>query len=378
MYYIRFADLITDADLCEMSIPFTCDRRIIQPGSISFEIQVANADIGATVAKIIPQRTIAHVYRNEMIIGSYVVWTKKMSSDGKNVKAAFQGATLESMLYYRRFAVFTSFTNTEQLDIADDLLIAAQGGVAPYTANGDLGITGVYTPSGILRDRTYYQTDGKFVGDYLEELANVDAGFEYIVHVYDNGISPRAREMFFVYPTINASTTPFVIEEPGSILAWEISYDGIKGGTVFWARGDTGTTDPGADQEPILSQPYFADSFLENGYPIVEKINDYQNVSEVSTLDKYAAWWAKNRSGPSTIPSLTVDPAFMFAHGFSPFAIGSNVSFILSNPGFPVTAGVPTMSGVARVIGFELSVDETQTESMKLIIETDFDPTDVV
>jgi hypothetical protein len=271
-----------------------------------------------------------------------------------------------------------NFTGQEQLIIADTLIADAQAGITPYTSSGNLSLTSSYVNSGILRDRSYLVSDGKFIGDLLEELANVDAGFEYTVHVYDNGTSPRVRKIFMAYPGIHDSLNPFVIEEPGCILSWEILYDGMKGGNVFWTRGGSNIVDPGADQAPILSLPYFSDSFLANGFPIIERIYDYQSVSDVSTLNKYAAWWAKNRSGPLMIPAFNVDPTFMFNHGFSPFSLGSNIAYVLSNPAFPTVNGVPTMSGTARVIGFEIQVDVNGSDRMNLIIETEFDPTDVV
>jgi hypothetical protein len=377
MYYCKFADIITDADICEIQLPFKADRRIITPGAFSSEISITNEKIGSLVSKIIPGKTIVHVYRGSTIIGSYVIWAMQYSGQNSQVKCSIQGSTLESMLYRRRLHDDIYAVAVEQLDIADTLVSAAQAAISPYTVNSDLSIVTNYSPSGILRDRTYYASDGKFIGDLLEELANVDAGFEYIIHTYQD-TSSRPRVMTFGYDKLNNSASTFVVEEPGNVTSWKILYDATKGGTVFWARGQTTTGTVGQDTQPTISSPAFATAYLDTGWPVIEMISDYQNASVKDTLDKYAAWWATNRSGPVIIPSFTVNPTAFFDHGFSPLQLGCMVNVSLANPAFPLSSsGSPSYSNVSRMIGFEITVDENGSDSMSIIVETEFDPTDV-
>jgi hypothetical protein len=373
MYYVRFADLLTDADLCEMSVPFSIDRRIVQPGAFSCDIDVTNSVIGNVVQKIVPQRTIAHVYRDSLILGSYIVWTKTLSGSNGKIQCSLQGSTLESYLYYRRIVSDLSYTATDQITIATDLVGVAQTWPAPYAANANLGISTVSSASGVLRDRTYPASDGKFVGDVLEELANVDDGFEYVIHTIQ-GSSTRDRTMLFGYPQLSPSSNPFVIEEPGSISSWKIVYDGTQGWNIFWTRGSVSDEN---GTGPILSSAYIASEYLENGFPVLEHVTDYSNVSDSTTLDKYAVWWARNRGGPLFTPSFTVDANRIFDGGFSPMLLGSSFMYILSNPAFPMASGVPTMSGINRMIGFEVRVDSSERTDMNILIETTFDPTDV-
>lgn len=379
MYYCRFADLITDDDVAEINIPFTLDRRIISPGAFSSSFVIPNADVGAVVAKIVPMRTVCHVYRNEMILGSYIIWIRKYSSSDGIVKVDLQGASLESFFYRRRLQDDVSYTGAEQLDIAADLIYQGQLGLPGYPVSGSLGLaTTIYEPSGILRDRTYFKADGKFIGDILEELANVDAGFEYVIHTWFDG-AIRHREITFAYDKLNSDVEPFTVDEPGGVTSWEILYDGTRGGTVFWARGQTSASAEGEETVPTLSDPAIAFSYLDNGWPIIEVLADYQNASLLSTLNGYAAWWALNRSGPVTIPSFKVNPSSLFSHGFSPFSLGSTLNVVLANPAFPLTeTGSPSMIFSSRMIGFELSVSEAGEDEMSIIVETDFDPTEVI
>lgn len=376
-YFCRFADLLTDQDLCEMSIPFKLDRRIIVPGAFSADFDVPNSEVGRCVALIVPQRTVCHVYRDSMILGSYIIWTKKLSGSAGKVKVSIQGATLESYFYRRRLVNDWDFVDDDQILIASALVTDGQLGIGSYTANGQLNVETADFESGVTRDRSYRSWDGKFVGDLLEELANVDAGFEYVIQTYQDG-STRPRVMTFGYDKFLRDSEPIVVEEPGCITSWSILYDGTKGATVFWTRGQTTSGTAGEETQPTISNPSFSADLLDAGFPLIETMVDYQNVSELDTLDKYAAWWAANRSGPVVIPAFTVNPNSLFAQGFSPFSLGRSVSVSLWNSAFPIVDGVPSYRGEFRMIGFEISVDSNGSDSLNIIIEQDFDPTEVV
>ena len=376
-YFCRFADLLTDQDILEMSIPLSLDRRIIVPGAFSTQFDIPNDDIGAKAAKIIPGRTICHVYRGPMIIGSYIIWAKKYASSSSALSLSLQGATIESYLYRRRLQADVIYTSTDQLTIADDLIIRAQLGMgSEYPDSGDLSLSTAAFSTGIYRDRTYLESDGSSIGDLLEDLANVDAGFEYAIQTYQSDTT-RPRVMSYGYDKFRPTDNPIVLEEPGGITAWEILYDATKGGTVFWTRGQTSTSTAGEATQPTLSDPSVATEYLDSGWPILEMISDYQNASDVDTLNKYAAWWRTNRSGPIMIPSFTVNAETLFKQGFSPFSLGATMRVILANPAFPLVNGSPSFSGEVRIIGFELTVDMDGKEDMKIIAETEFDPTEV-
>jgi hypothetical protein len=374
MYYCRFADLITDADLCEMSIPFTLDRRIIVPGAFSAEIPITNSVIADRIRAIVPQKTIVHVYRNEMIVGSYIIWAKQYDGDGTSVKATIQGATLESYLYRRILPYDFIYTDQEQLYIADSIVSSLSDPIAGVSASPGITVK-PYESSGILRDRKYYYTDMKTAGDALENLANVDAGFEYAIQTWDDG-STRPREMQFGYDRLTGSDSTFILQQPGDVESWRILYDGTRGYTAFYTRGQTGV-DAGQDQAPIVQGPVLAMDYLSAGWPLMDNVADYQNVSLQSTLLQYAYWWAKNRSGPITIPSYTVRANSLFSHGFSPFSLGSQLTVVMNNEIFPIVSGIPTYEESGRIIGFQLKVDEREKESMDIILEFGFDPTDV-
>jgi hypothetical protein len=380
VYYLRFADLLTDADILEISAPFNLDRRIIQPGALSVTIPVPNSTIGESLLSIVPQKTVCHVYRGDMILGSYVVWAKTVTMDNPGVvSVGIQGSSLESFFYRRRISEDLVYTGEDQLDIAAGLVADAQIGYPDYPDSADLGIEPVpYAASGVDRDRTYLRADGNYAGDLLEALANVDDGFEYIIHTWDAGDgSGRVRRILFGYPSLAVSSPPIVLEQPGNILSFSILYDGTAGATVFTTRGKSDATEAGEEDAPLESDPAFATEYLDNGWPILDRMADYQNVTVKATLDSYAEWWASARGGPIVIPDFVVSPGEMFEAGFSPVALGAETTVVMNNPAYPTILGVPTWGNVSRIIGFELTVDEAGKDSMKLVIESSFDPTDI-
>lgn len=70
-----------------------------------------------------------------------------------------------------------TFTAVDQFRIVADLIAHMQS-----ISGGDLGITVAYDAlSGTVRDRTYLDVDAKFVGAAIEELSNVEGGFDWVL-----------------------------------------------------------------------------------------------------------------------------------------------------------------------------------------------------
>ena len=73
-YTYRFASLLSDADIAELELEdVKFDRRIIVPGKFSGTATVTNVDIANQVKKVIPAKTVVHVYRDADIWGTYII-----------------------------------------------------------------------------------------------------------------------------------------------------------------------------------------------------------------------------------------------------------------------------------------------------------------
>lgn len=373
-YTYRFADLLTDFDIAEMELSdVKFDRRIIQAGAFSASIEVPNQDIADQVKKIVPARTILHVYRDSEIWGSYIIWTMNISSTSHGpVKVDIQGATLESWFDRRLVDVDLTYNDIDQFDIARDLVEQAQTGWTPYELNAILGITADTNDSGVLRDRSYYVTDAATTGQRLRELAAVDNGFEYMINTYVDGTS-RVRE-FILATALGTDGNDYIFTYPGNILSYQITYDATDSATAWWTRGDTIDDDATATSTPLMTAaPVLSTTWLDNNFPHLDRVVDYSSVTILDTLEDYAAWWRDNHSGYIAIPVITIETSTPNSI-ITPQALGSYADFTIVDEFF--TLG--DFSSRNRIIGIEVSPPERGSqESIRLVIETTIDPTDI-
>lgn len=374
-YTYRFANLLSDADVAELELEnVRFDRRIIQPGAFQGSITVTNWDIADQVKKVVPARTVVHVYRDADIWGTYIIWSVRMrSSVRQGVTVEFTGATLESWFHKRIIDIDLEFTDTEQFDIARELVDQAQTGWTPYESAANLGINVTQNDSGVLRDRTYYVTDAASVGQRLEELAAVDNGFEYAIHTfYDPETQTRKREMRLAQELGEGNST-VVYTYPGSILSYDIAYDATNAATAWWTRGDTIDDDVTGTSFPLMTGgPVLADTWLENAFPHLDRVVDYSSVKELDTLENYAFYWAERRSGVWAVPVVTINTTDVTL--IPPTALGTYAQFTIYDEMF--RAG--QFSSMNRIVGIEVTPPSRgESESIRFVIEQDIDPTDI-
>lgn len=373
-YTYKFADLLTDFDIAEMELSdVKFDRRIIQAGAFSASIEVPNQDVADQVKKIVPARTILHVYRDSEIWGSYIIWTMNISSTSHGpAKVDIQGATLESWFDRRLVDVDLTYNDVDQFDIARDLVEQAQTGWTPYELNAILGIAADTNDSGVLRDRSYYLTDAATTGQRLRELAAVDNGFEYMIHTYVDGAS-RVRE-FILATALGTDGNDYIFTYPGNILSYQITYDATDSATAWWTRGDTIDDDATATSTPLMTvAPVLSTTWLDNNFPHLDRVVDYSSVTILDTLEDYAAWWRDNHSGYIAIPVITIETSTPNSI-ITPQALGSYADFTIVDEFF----ALGDFSSRNRIIGIEVSPPERGSqESIRLVIETTIDPTDI-
>lgn len=378
-YTYRFANLLSDSDVAELELSnVKFDRRIIVPGAFSGTAIVSNADIAAEVKKVVPGKTVVHVYRGSDIWGTYIIWSARVRSQGVTTAVEFSGSTLESWFYRRIVDVDEMIFNQEdQIDILREMVDSAQVGWFPYQNAAELGIT-VYPSgvSGVKRDRKYLKTEAASFGQRIEELANIDNGFEYMIRTYINEDGIRVRELLWGYPGINTTVNTFNYFYPGNVSSYELSYDATDAATAFWTRGDTIESDYVEDAQPLMTQfPVLAGDYFDAGWPHLDKVVDYSSVTEIDTLEKYAEYWGATRAGIVVIPQIDVVPGEV---DFNPNLLGSYATFTITDQFFPLTvSGEPTYTGEFRIVGLEVTPDSKgQNESYRFVIQDDFDPTD--
>lgn len=375
-YTYRFANLLSDSDLCELEVTDArFDRRIVQPGAFSGNIPIVNPDIRVQAQKIVPAKTVVHVYRDSEIWGTYIIWTARVRSSSRGAPVMeITGATLESWFDRRIIDVDQSYTNTDQFTIARGLIAQAQIGWFPYAGNANMSITTGSNLSGVNRDRHYYVTDGASVGQRLQELAAVDNGFEYMINTYNDYSTNTRKRQFLMSNSFGNSNLEVVYTYPGNISSYDISYDATTAATAFWTRGDSIDDDVTGTSTPLMTAaPVLADDWLLSAFPHLDKIVDYSSVTVLTTLENYAAWWRDNHAGIVAVPVIEMNTTNEFTL-IAPSALGTTAQFLIEDEFF----GHGDFSSENRIIGIEVTPPSRGAqEVIRFVIEQDIDPTEI-
>lgn len=375
-YRYVFADLLTDRTICELALTnVSFDARIIVAGTFQATLPIPNRKVAREARKVVPTlpeethtgpgRTVVYVYRGAEIWGPYLLWSAVPSGDERGrVSVALQGASLESYPHHVEIRSDLSYAGADQISgIGAGLINHMQA-----DPSADIGLVVTAPASGTVQDKTYLRSEAGTYGDALEQLANVDGGFEYRVRAYEQA-GARVRE-WVAAPQLGEATTDHVFAQPGNVVSWSYGSDATNAATSYQARGDTIQDDVAAASEPLMSTvgAGSAGDLLAAGWPRLDRTVDYQGVTEQPKLDAYARWWATTRPGVVRIPEATV--RLDGKSTFGPGRLGDYARFMLVNDWFPLgTDRKPTFNKRWRVVGAEITpVDrESGQELMRLI-----------
>ncbi len=186
-----------------------------------------------------------------------------------------------------------TFTNVEQFDIAADLLRWTQA-----LPGGDLHIDIAMSPpggSGRERVRTYEPWEVKQIAEAVEQLAEVNDGFEWqVTHAWDAQQRHPIITVEFHYPRLGRDTAT-VLEPPQAV---PVTHEGQED----WANVVLGTGS-GEGSDTLFRQ---AD---EVGWPRVESVITHADVSVPATLEDHVDAELTRRSVPTAARTLlVVDP----------------------------------------------------------------------
>lgn len=364
-YHYVFADLLTDSEIGAFDLDgVSFDRRICEAGSFSATLPVPNLTVADRAARIVPRtpgdlstgpgRTVVHVYRNSALWGTYIVWEASPSADDRGrVSIKLRGASLESWLFHREIRTDLHFNQEDQLNLARQLVDFAlrppsQAGVPGADIGLRISDTGT---SGIKRDRAYLASEGETYGKRLEQLSEVIDGPEWMIRTYLDSERKRVRD--FVVRDQLGTPANHVFAQPGNVVSWSYPADATDAATSWATRGDTVNDDISDDSEPLTSDYWYSTDHLNAGWPLLERSEDYQSVTNRGTLNDYARWWTTRRSGMVRIPQVTArlpeEPSFTPEH------LGDEALLILINDWFPLIDGAPSFDQQRRVVGIKVT-----------------------
>lgn len=334
------------------------DDAIGRTGSCSGSIDVTDSGVAKRIrANLIPARTAVYVVRGREVWWGGVLWTITPKMDDRGFAVVdFQAATFDSYFNHRIVFDTQTFTGEDQLAIVRGLLDYCQN-----MPDGDIGVVYDSQLSGVSRDRTYLKYDHHRVSDLIDELAEVDNGFEWRMRAFSDSDGRRVRHLQLGYPKITAGSQDLMLSSPGQILGYSLPEDGTQMSNVLQSRGATANDDLAVDSYPLLSQVWRWQSDLDNGWARLDGSTDYSTVTDFETLNAHAVADIYRYRFPIVIPQVKV----VLDGTITPALIGSFTRMRIKDIWF--AEGV---SMRYRIVGFKVSPPERgQPETADLILE---------
>lgn len=295
-YRYLFCDLRTNAVLAELPLSdVQFDLKLNGAGSLRAKLSITDRAVTRLdpLGSTQPGRTAVYVDRDGVLLWGGVLWTRSYSSDG----SALELGANEFLSYFERRLITSDavFDQVDQLAIARSLI-----GTAQAVAGGDIGVALRPGTSGVLRDRTYYGSELKSVGEALSQLASVSGGFDYAIDVaYVAGTPTRTLALGYPRRGQVAARSGWLWEYPGNVQAYSWPEDATQQANRSWALG--AGTGPG-----VLVAAASATSLIDAGYPLLEDATSYSDVTEPATLQAHAVADLAALADPVTIPTLAV------------------------------------------------------------------------
>lgn len=210
-----------------------------RPGSLDASLPARAAEAAQDILD--PGRTTLWITNGNDLVWGGIVWAwRRDLSDAPEVRIAGQGLWSYYRDGRRTIRADATFTTTEQLSIVSSILATAHATANPLR----LAVALKPSTSGITRTTSYLGRDRKPIGEAIEELAELDDGFDFNTRArWDTTTSPpipsAALEVW--YPQAG-SVTDHVWEHGHDIVLEPVEVDASKLATTVDAiGGDTGS-----------------------------------------------------------------------------------------------------------------------------------------
>jgi len=359
-YVYQLADLVTNQPTTDVRLKrVSFDMGISTQGSLTADLYLSDNPTLDVDEFISEGKTALYVIRDGQPVWGGIVWRSRYSSRSRTVSLTC--ATFESFAYHviiESPRTLNYVLPTDQMTIARDLLTAMQ-----QAPNSNLNIGVPVQASGITRTRNISWWEFNSYGTELEQLSELENGFEYRVDLYTAGGSGAPlRRYLFAYPRFGQpiESSNFVFEYPGNITSYDIDSDGGNSCVVAYAIGTgEGSSIVWAKSEDL--------AFAANGYPRIGKTFAYKSVVEQPTILAHAEADVRNNTPPRREMKFQVRADMVPILG--DYAPGDTARFRIKDTRFPNGAEF-----VLRVMSIDVSPgDAGEVESVTLSTGDDFD-----
>lgn len=346
-YRYLVADLLTDTLKEEMPFEDVQYGDVLNaPGSFSGKLPLsvmnANGFEKVTRANLDPGRTALYVERDGVLVWGGIIWTAQADDSSFTLTIGAEGF----WSYFRRRMLRTSkvYTNADMLSIPRDLVNYAQS-----VTGGNIGVTvGSETTGGMMTHTiTYNAWDRKNIGQAIEELASMDAGFDFAIDVaYASGV--RTKTLTFGYPK-RGTRLGYVLDLGSNIEGLSFSIDATKMANLVESLG--------SGDGPQMLIGFAADTSLLATYPLLEDTVSDKDVTSVVMLQNHAkSALTAQRKPVEMLPTLVAHETDALQPGS--FRTGDEIEVRTQNAG-----GFLTVDSIFRVGAWNVNVDNNGKET---------------
>ena len=327
-YTYLACDLLTNAVIDEL--PLTeVEFSVALNGAGEFSAKLPIADpkvqkldyINATI----PGRTIVYVDRDGVLIGAFILWTRKY--DSSTLELELDGQEVWSYFSRRFVTAAVSYSGVDQIAIATGLLNTAQA-----VSSGNIGVTvnpdGVTSP--VYRDLVLYSFELKPVAEAVTDFAMLEDGFDFAIDVtYDSsGVPTKAWRPSYPRRGRTVAESGWVFEYPGNIVSYAYDEDATDQAIALTVVG----ADSGTD---MATATVVAQDMLDAGFPLLEGTVSYKDSSDLNVLAARARSESAASKATVTVPQINVradmDPVL------GSYIVGDDVRVRITDPRFTTT-----------------------------------------
>lgn len=270
-------------------------------------------------------------------------------------------ATLEHY-FDRRYRGTKTYTGVDQAMIAYDfiLYIVLSAGI-PFTA--------IVQNTGVLRDRTYLDSEDKTILSLLQDLMNIQNGIEFTVDLWWTDTTNTVLNFnVFIGPRVGKSLPePARFEHPGPVQRFNIPEDYTREN----GANDVMAYSSGEGDARPQSVHKVDEAKIAGGWPRYEyRWTPSTSITDIATLDAYAAEGLAQKTDGLTEITLVADldtaPRLN-----ADWWLGDDITAAITAPAFPPvqdTDGTwqPGYQQRVRVVGWTIDLDaRTLTPSLR-------------
>lgn len=355
-YRYLFADLLTNEVIGELpltGVNFT--QQLNTAGSFSGHLLLSgvNAFDFNVDAATTPARTALYVDRDGVLVWGGVVWRRSYSSAAQTVE--LQAQEFESYFQHRFVSATATFTNADQLTIAQTLITNAQA-----ATGGNIGVAVGSETSGVLMSRTYYGYELKNVYQALQDLSRNTNGFDFNISVaYDVNKNPT-KTLVLGYPrsgtvySASSQTAPVFEFPAGNVVSYEYPEEGANAANLVWGVG------AGSNEGKTIvsaSDP----TKTAAGWPLLETAINYTDYSSASFIAGLITGQVAAISYPPTTVRIVVPP--YVDPVFGSYRVGDDCRLRIKDDRFPTG-----LDATYRIVALNVTAGEDGPERATLTL----------